>query len=202
MIDPFGLKEKPEPESRESDVPGQTPPGNRKRLWAVLLLLDTIFLIIFGGTIARIALSNGGPAKLLGQIFTEPPPAMAVPNRVIRTKRTEPVAPAAVPVSSATALTTAPTLPPAKSTAPAAGVQPAPADPKKARPVEFICGPERAKEVYLKGSFLVHSKNGMKRMKKGGDGAWHLSVMLLPGTYKYQCVANGKKSAFKPKRVE
>ncbi len=67
--------------------------------------------------------------------------------------------------------------------------------------MKFIKKAPNAKAVYLKGAFLVH-QNGRKAMVQDDDGVWRLSVSLLPGTYRYSFLVDGKKTAAKTVVVE
>ncbi|MFC1679559.1 hypothetical protein ACFL2T_05055, partial [Elusimicrobiota bacterium] len=76
----------------------------------------------------------------------------------------------------------------AQKKAPEAEAAPAqPAEKKRAtRPVPFKYVDENAKEVYLRGPFLVRS-NGRKTMFKDSKGAWQTTVYLKIGkSYAYQ----------------
>lgn len=231
MIDPFGLRqeaesvgqpEAPDPapatagkSSSDPAVPGALSASgamNRRRLWAVLLVLDTVFLFVFGGTLAGMMYLSGSPAKLWQQWFEAAPSLQkAVPNQVAAPGPL-PAPPPAVPVSPQDKV--APPVPSVGNTPATAGeskhgLPAAPAvktvssatNVRKAIPVEFTCVAKSAKEVLLKGSFLVHMKGGQKKMKKSAGGTWHLKVLLFPGSYRYQCVTNGKKSAYKTIQV-
>jgi len=196
-MDPFGLHQQPDlPEPvHEPEVQSSVSPiTSRKPLWVVLLVLDTIFLFVFGGALAGMMYLNGNPMKVwqqLEQLFESAPPPQIAPRKVppIQKKPVPPPTPAPAapaPLPQQAAPSPAPAKPVSSSV-----------QAKKARSVEFTCIVGNATEVYLKGSFLVHSKGGLKKMEKGEDGAWHLTPSLFPGTYKYQCVVNGKKSAYK-----
>lgn len=56
---------------------------------------------------------------------------------------------------------------------------------------EFTHKAASAKDVYLKGAFLVRTR-GRLSMIKDSQGVWHVSVSLLPGSYKYAFVVDGK----------
>ncbi|MBI3550471.1 MAG: hypothetical protein HY078_15645 [Elusimicrobia bacterium] len=84
--------------------------------------------------------------------------------------------------------------PPAPAKAPEPSTTPAKSGKQKAVSVDFTCdAPGSAQKVLLKGPFLVRT-GGTKPMYHDADGKWRLSISLLPGTYKYSCVVDGKKS--------
>lgn len=227
MFDPFGLRreiEDSEP-ARENPASGSSAasdgPPPSKRFWATLLIVDTLFLLIFGGALASMMLKQwSAPAaptpvranKRAEPKKAEPAPAPAAPEekkpepekKAEPEKKPEPEpkpAPEARPrgpLGRPSVL--APDLP--RRDAPETlgqpveqkpRAEPRPADKPKAKIVIFSCPGNGAKEVLLKGPFLVRTR-GEKKMLKDPDGIWRSSVSLLPGTYKYHCVADGKKS--------
>lgn len=173
MSDPFSLEPKGsnEPSSNRS---------SRRRLWAVLLVLDTILVCIFGGALVGMLVLNGSPRDLLKGWFEPPPPVRAVPrhNATPTPPQPTPPAPPAPP---------APLPPPPPPPSAESQLQ----EPQKAKKVEFICSGKGAKRVYLKGPFI---RTGRRRMKKSSDGQWRLTLYLNPGSYKYYCSLNGKDS--------
>ena len=54
MIDLFGLKKQTEQDAPEGETPAPAPEATRgsHRLWAFLLILDSLFVIVFGGAVA------------------------------------------------------------------------------------------------------------------------------------------------------
>jgi len=76
--------------------------------------------------------------------------------------------------------------------APAAG-EPAPAAPEKTKALKtpFEYKDSKAKKVSIAGSFT--SWKDVKMTKK--DGAWKTEVYILPGTYPYHFVVDGRKKA-------
>lgn len=67
--------------------------------------------------------------------------------------------------------------------------------------VEFTHKAASAKDVYLKGAFLVRTR-GRLGMIKDSQGVWHVSVSLLPGSYKYSFVVDGKSTDPQTQNVE
>lgn len=232
MFDPFGLRREIEDSgaARESasapaaSIADAPPPS--KRFWATLLIVDSLFLLIFGGALASMMLKQWSapavsspvrankraePKKSAPAVIETAPPVPApAPAPVPEVKKAEPERkpePAAqasrgplgrpsvlapdLPRRSEPALASehgsGPKQPDQQKTAPSG-------DKVKAKIVIFSCPGNGAKEVFLKGPFLVRTR-GEKRMLKDPDGIWRSSVSLLPGTYKYHCAADGKRSA-------
>jgi len=166
-----------------------------RRLWAILLALDTVLLLVSAGSLAGTAWFR---------IFESPAPKpVSAARRVpVRPQAPQPAAPAkeaakpAAPPPQPRSLepelpagspgVAAPSLP-RREAEPAS----APEAKSKARAVEFSCR-GKAKRMQLRGPFLVRTK-GAKAMTRGKDGVWRSKVILLPGTYRYQCSADGKK---------
>ncbi len=171
-MDPFGLHQEPE-SNQEPETPA-TPVSSRKRLWAVLLVLDTVLLFIFGGATAMMYFA-GDPVQLWQQLLGNeaPPRPISRPAVAHKGKSPAPVTSAPAPNASSAPAKATPKATPAPSTA--SNETPL-AEPKKAKPVEFICLTKSGTEVSLKGSFLVHSHGGVKKMRKESDGSWHLTV--------------------------
>ena len=162
-------------------------PPSRRRFWAVLLVLDTILVCVFGGWLVSVLVLNGNPPDFLKGLIEPPPPAHAVPRHGAQPKSASP-SPPPEPAPS-TPPPPAPASPP-----PAPSPETALQEPQKAKPVEFVCPGKGAKRVYLRGAFIP--RTGKRRMKKGSDGQWRLSspLYLKPGSYKYYCNVNGKDS--------
>ncbi|MBI5201481.1 MAG: hypothetical protein HY925_07855 [Elusimicrobia bacterium] len=76
-------------------------------------------------------------------------------------------------------------------------------EPKKVRAiaVEFTHSAPHAKDVQLRGAFLVRT-GGKQSMVKDSSGVWKLSLSLLPGSYKYSFVVDGKRGANATKQVQ
>ncbi len=160
------------------------------RVWALLLVLDSAFVIVFGGLVA----------SKLYQYWNEPAPAL-VHRRVARpVESAKPSQPAAAPRAEPPAAAPAP--PPiiaAPTPAPVEAPRPAPvlpspsADAKsaKARPVDFKLHARRASSVQIVGAFIVHG--GRKEMARRPDGIWSVRLYLKPGRYRYFFFVDGKR---------
>jgi outer membrane biosynthesis protein TonB len=194
-----------------------------QKIWAVLLVLDAFFVIVFGGALA---------AKVYQHL--QAPAVPVVPNHRPRpvkppeaAKPAEPAKPAPAPApESKPAPKQAPKAAPAKAPAPAPGsvkppkpsllneapkheaAQPhqaadapkptsetsAPSAPAgKAVPVNFSLSAPGAKHVELAGPFIVRG-GGRREMKDKGDGQWALTLYLTPNTYRYHFLVDGKKT--------
>ncbi|NNN07451.1 MAG: hypothetical protein HKL90_16300 [Elusimicrobia bacterium] len=174
------------PES--SPEPAEEPAAGSHRVWALLLVLDSAFVIVFGGLVA----------SKLYQYWNEPA-AVPAHRRVARpaepAKAPQPAA--AAPVSQPSAAKPAP--PPAEAPTPApVATQPPPAPaassdvkPVKARPVDFKLHARRASSVQIVGAFIVHG--GRKDMTRRPDGTWSVRLYLKPGRYRYFFFVDGKR---------
>lgn len=186
-----------------------------QKVWAVLLVLDSFFVIIFGGALA---------AKLYQH--WQAPAAAVVPQRAHRPVKapapkaeSKPAEPAPPPAPPAAPKAAAP-----KPAAPAAAqsgprppkpslIQDAPlhqsAQPQgagaasasapggnsaaaknKALPTDFSIKAPGARSVELAGAFIVHG--GKKPMVAHDDGVWTITLYLTPNTYRYWFLVNGK----------
>jgi hypothetical protein len=224
MIDLFGLSKQDsqeEPNSTASSEP-QAPaaPRGSHKLWAFLLVLDSLFVIVFAGAVA---------AKVY-QHWKTPTASLAPTPR----RRPAPPAPATPPVAAAPAPEPAkPPEPPkpiahdpraprppkpsmladaprhremprladaggkspsaAKPAAPAPAQTPAPAADGKIKALrsEFNLRAPKAKSVELVGAFIV--RGGRKDMVRQDDGTWTVALYLNPGTYRYFFSVDKKK---------
>ena len=164
--------------------------GSRsQKIWAVLLVLDSFLVIIFGGALA---------AKLYQHWQTQPLAGAPAP----KARRHEPPkADAAKEAPAPQPAVKAPQAPkPAEpslnqqkaAAAPGAG-QPASAAALKAKavPLKFQIKAAGARRVQLIGAFIVHG--GKKDMVKDSDGFWSLTLYLTPNTYRYHFFVDGRK---------
>lgn len=188
-----------------------------QKLWAVLLVLDSFFVIIFGGALA---------AKLY-QHWQAPPVAARRPRPVKKPEPAEsakaepakapvPAAPAPAPAKPPESAKAEPAADPRSprplkpsmlheaprregarpqgSSGAAAAPAPAPAPAAgtvvKAVPVDFQYKGQ-AKKVELIGAFIV--RGGRKAMVETAPGNWSLTLYLTPNTYRYHFFVNGKK---------
>lgn len=217
----------------------------KRRFWAVILVLDTVLLFVFGGALAGLVyIQMASPpeavvvARPRPKVPKAPPPgekkeeqaeAAKTDAKPEEKKEAKPEEnnkegnlPQARPSTIAPSLphrSTEPigskeskALPKAEPKAAASGDAEAPkAEPKaqakpipsgqRAKLVEFSHKAPDAKEVFLKGPFLVRT-GGRKEMAKSGDGTWTLSISLLPGLYKYSFIVDGKRTAIESVNVE
>ena len=154
-----------------------------QKIWAVLLVLDSFFVIIFGGALA---------AKLYQHWQTQPLAGAPAP----RARRHEPPKAPAKEVPAPQPLAPKPVEPSLKQEAAAAPPAPAqaPGAPLKAKaaPVKFHIKAAKAKRVQLVGAFIVHG--GKKDMDEDSDGVWGLTLYLTPNTYRYYFFVDGRKT--------
>ncbi|MBI4385879.1 MAG: hypothetical protein HY551_00705 [Elusimicrobia bacterium] len=220
-MDLFGLRKSAEPPPAGGE-PHEAFSFSDKRIWAVLLVLNTIFLFIFAGAVAGMLWVRWGKAPMPSRMQQTRDRKSPEPQKGEKAK-SEPIAtpPAAAPVPAAKAAPAAPLerreakrplgspsvlAPdlPRREAGPAKGGDAAPAPPHaapisasadktKAQPVEFVCHAKEATEVLLRGSFLVRT-GGLKAMTRIENGAWHVTVSLFSGHYKYRCIVDGKRS--------
>jgi len=168
-----------------------TPSRGPHKLWGFLLVLNAVFVVVFGGAVAAKVYqywSSQTPAA---------PPAVTRPPRPVKpqAESPKPLPPPAAAQAPETARTILPeSAPPpkpsllndaaAKTSAPAAG--------GKALPVSFKLRSPNARSVQLVGAFIVHG--GRRDMVKHKDGTWTTKLYLNPGQYRYLFVVNGKKT--------
>jgi hypothetical protein len=223
MIDLFGLGKHPqsqEPEGGATPTPLEPPaPSGSHKLWAFLLVLDSVFVIVFAGAVAAKIYQywNAAPAPVARAPRRRPaPPAPAVaaaPPALIAVP--EPVKPAPEPLKPApkgaegqrppkpSMLSEAPKHretpklaesngKAASSPKPAAAAPVAAADGKvKALKTEFKVRAPKAKAVELVGAFIV--RGGRKEMAREDDGTWTVTLYLNPGSYRYFFSVDKKK---------
>ncbi|MFI5347155.1 MAG: hypothetical protein ACHQ51_12350 [Elusimicrobiota bacterium] len=227
MIDLFGMgRQEPQdpldPATASPSDPADEPhaPRGSHRLWAFLLVLDSIFVIVFGGAVA---------AKVY-QYWKTPAVAVApAPHRhpaPVKPPEAAPKAPEAPPAVAAAPVK--PAEPPKAEPKPAARRADAPRPPKpsllgdgpkphaapspaavaaapapsaaapaapapgKALPVVFKLRAPSAGSVQLVGAFIV--RGGRKEMTKDGDGVWSVKLYLNPGQYRYFFSVDKKKT--------
>ncbi len=231
MIDLFGLgkhePQEPQQPAETSSVPAPeaatdaaAPRGSHK-LWAFLLVLDSVFVIVFAGAVAAkiyqhwnapavpvIVAPRKRPVKAAEAPVASPEPAPAPAPEPA--KAPEPVKPAPVVAKPApdaprppkpSMLAEAPkhreTPKPAEAggrAAKTAAPAPAPAaaDVKvKALKTEFKIRAPHAKAVELVGAFIV--RGGRKDMARQDDGLWTITLYLNPGSYRYFFSVDKKK---------
>ncbi len=175
-------------------VPVKTPDSQRAgdpRFWSLMLLLDMIFIMVFGAVLAgKIHQYWGANASAAYPIPSKRhfaqfqakrivPPAKPTP--AVAVSKSEAVSPAAPrPGSRAAAPVPKAPLKPSLGTSASAGGRPV--SPARAIPAVFKIRAPRAREVYLVGAFL---KRGRLRLRRGTHGNWETTVYLTPNTYRY-----------------
>lgn len=186
MIDLFGLGKQnsgdaAQPPSPEAPPEPAAPRGSHK-LWAFLLVLDSVVMIVFAGALA---------AKVYQYWKAPAPPVAAAPRR-------RPVKAVETPPLASTAPVPAPAAEPVKAPEPAeasgkaaSAPAPAPGAPVKAIRTEFKVHAPKAKSVELVGAFIV--RGGRKDMIRQDDGSWTVTLYLNPGTYRYFFAVDKKK---------
>lgn len=228
MFDLFGLGKQQEPQepvtgsepapAPEAAAEAPTPRGSHK-LWAFLLVLDSVFVIIFAGAVAaKVYQYWKAPAVVVAPGRRARPPKAAdapvastapapAPEAV---KPPEPPKPATVVETKPAADAPRPPKPSMLADAPrhrgtpglapsSGGSTPAapapqaavPGAPVKAIRTEFKLHAPKAKAVELVGAFIV--RGGRKDMSRDGDGTWAVTLYLNPGTYRYFYAVDKKK---------
>jgi hypothetical protein len=204
-------------EPANAAAPSSSPRG--QKLWAVLLVLDSLFVIVFGGALAAKVYQHwGAPSPTAASRSKRTPPSKAAPKPVepAPVVKAEPKPePKPEPAPAKAADGPRPPKPsllneppkreaaapkdhkgaatakaaPAPAPAPAADASAAP----KAVPVSFQLKAPDAKKVELAGAFIVRG-GGRKSMVKRTDGTWTLTVYLTPNNYRYNFLVDGQKT--------
>ena len=225
MIDLFGMgKEAPKDAPQEAPQPAELakPQVGSHGLWLSLLVLDSIFVIVFGGAVAAkvyqywktpaVVVAPGvrrrpvpkppEPAKP-----AEPAPAPKPPAPAPVVEAPKPAAKPEPKISRAAnsprppkpSLLNEPPKPrsmPALATSGVAAAAPAAASgapaSTKAQPVVFKIRASNADSVQLVGAFIVHG--GRKDMTQASDGTWSVKLYLNPGQYRYFFSVDKKKT--------
>lgn len=219
MIDLFGISKAPQ-ETEESAEP-RKPRAGSHGLWLFLLVLDSVFVAVFGGAVAlKVYQYWKAPAAAVAPAVRRrpvpkpaeapkapepapapkppaPPPApeaakpAAKPEPKIARRADAPRPPKPSLINDAPKPRSTPGLATSGGAAPAA---PAPSSPAatKALPVVFKLRSANAASVQLVGAFIVHG--GRKDMTKGSDGTWTVKLYLNPGQYRYFFSVDKKKT--------
>jgi len=208
MVD---LSDSPESTPAPADRPAR-PAGSRgQRLWAVLLVLDAFFVIVFGGALAAKIYSHLQAPVVPVAPQRRPRPAHAPepakPPEAAKPPAPAPAKPAQAPAKADQMKPPKPSLlneaPRHEAAKPRGGAKteaapaPAPAASADGKPkavsVEFKLTVPGAKRVELAGPFIVRG-GGRMPMKDRGDGLWTLTLYLTPNTYRYHFLVDGKKT--------
>ena len=202
--------------------------GPSRKVWGVLLVLSIVMVFIFGGAVAGLVYMRmstpplasvpSRPPKKKGAAAAadapkpdlpkaEPPKAEAPkPEEPKKPEAKAPDRPTGSPAVHAAALPKH-SADPISSTAKTEKPAPPPAAAKpaggkvRAMAVEFSHKAPSAKEVLLRGPFLVRT-GGKQAMVKDSEGVWKLSLSLLPGGYKYSFMVDGKRTPIETKQVQ
>lgn len=228
MIDLFGLGKQKDPQedsAPQAAAPGPDSPAPRgsHKLWAFLLVLDSVFVIVFAGAVA---------AKVYQHWKAPAAPLLAAPRK-------RPVKAAEAPVAS-TAAVPAPEPVKAPEPAPVAAAKPAPDAPRPPKPSMLAEAPKHretpkpadaggkstptptptpapapvaapvaagVKVKALRAEFKIHApkakavelvgafivRGGRKEMARQDDGTWTVTLYLNPGSYRYFFSVDRKK---------
>jgi outer membrane biosynthesis protein TonB len=220
MIDLFGMGKAPQdgPNAPDAAEP-RKPQAGSHGLWLFLLVLDSIFVIVFGGAgAAKVYQYWKAPAAVVAPAVRRRP----VPKPAETAKAPEPAPapkPAPAPEPPKPASKPEPRIsrraesprppkpslinePPKPRSTPALATTAAPASPApaaaasgaatKALPVVFKLHAANAGAVQLVGAFIVHG--GRKEMTRSSDGTWSVKLYLNPGQYRYFFSVDKKKT--------
>ena len=225
MIDLFGLGKHPEAQEPEGGSPPSRPerpaPSGSHKLWAFLLVLDSVFVIVFAGAVAAKIYQNWNAAAPVAQATrrrpapSAPAASTAAPSAPAPAPAPEPVKPpepsktddrakSVASTSRQDATAPRPPKPSMLSEAPKHRETPklAESDGKtppvkaedgkvKALKTEFKIHAPKAKSVELVGAFIV--RGGRKDMSRDDNGTWTVTLYLNPGTYRYFFSVDKKK---------
>ena len=229
MIDLFGLGKKKDPQDEpmplsqapEAEPAAPAPRGSHK-LWAFLLVLDSVVVIVFAGVVAakvyqhwQAPVSAPVPAPRKRPVkAAEAPVASTAPAPAPEpVKAPEPPKPAPVAAAKPAADSPRPPKPSMIADAPKHRESPKPADAGGKSPAPTPAPPRAApaatdgKVKALKTEFKIHApkaksvelvgafivRGGRKDMSREGDGTWTVTLYLNPGTYRYFFSVDKKK---------
>jgi hypothetical protein len=169
----------------------ETAPHGSHRLWALLLILDCAFVIVFGGLVASKVYQHWNePSEVAIPPNPHRRPAKAA-EPAAKPPEPPPAAPATPPAVPAPSAPAKPSL--AESVLPPTSAPAAAADGKvKARPIEFRVRAPSASSVQIVGAFIVHG--GRKDMVRHTDGTWTTRLYLNPGQYRYFFFVDGRRT--------
>ncbi|HXS99428.1 MAG TPA: hypothetical protein VN915_02035 [Elusimicrobiota bacterium] len=225
-MDLFGIKPAAPAESNEPshEAPGEPSPEKPRPagshgLWLFLLVLDSVFVAVFGGAVALKVYQywkapSAAAAPAVRRHPAAQPPALPKPAEPAAAPKppAPPPPPAPEPPKPEPKVSRAPAGPrppkpsllneppkprstPGLASGAASSPAPAPAAaaaPGKALPVVFKLTAPRAGSVQLVGAFIVHG--GRREMAKASDGTWSLKLYLNPGQYRYFFSVDKKKT--------
>jgi hypothetical protein len=225
MIDLFGMGKTP-PETTPAPAPAPEPAkphAGSHGLWLSLLVLDSIFVIVFGGAVAaKVYQYWRTPAVVVAPIRRRPVPKPVEPPKPPEpAPAPKPPAPAPVVEAPKPAAKPEPKIarggngprppkpsllnePPKPRSTPALATSGATAAPA---PAAESAAPTAAKKAQPH-VFTIHSADadsvqlvgafivhgGRKDMKKASDGTWSVKLYLIPGQYRYFFSVDKKKT--------
>lgn len=190
----------------DSNEPPKTNPAPRRmashKLWFFLIIVDLVFLAIFGGTAASKVYRywNMPEIKKAAPPPKKPPKPAKLPpkKKASAPAKKEAVKKAPEPAKKKPTAKKAP--PAAKKATPKKAEKTkkkttkSPVKKVRARPIEFRFRAPNAKKVQLAGAFLVSSGGKMAMEQKSGK-IWSLTIYLKPSeTYRYYFIVDGKKT--------
>ena len=213
MIDLFGMGKTAAADSQETHEPQEPrkPQPGSHGLWLFLLVLDSVFVAVFGGAVAlkvyqywKAPNAAVAAAARRHPVAAPKPPEAPKPPALPPAPAPEPPKAAAKPEPKIAraprppkpSLINEPPKPrstPGLATSGAAGAPAAAAGASaKALPVVFKLQAARAGSVQLVGAFIVHG--GRKDMTRVSDGSWTVKLYLNPGQYRYFFSVDKKKT--------
>jgi hypothetical protein len=227
MIDLFGMgkaaKEAPVPVEPQVPVEPVKPQTGSHGLWLSLLVLDSIFVIVFGGAVAaKVYQYWKTPAAVVAPIVRRRPVPKAAETAKIPEPAVAPKPPAPAPVVEAPKPAAKPEAriarangprPPKPSllndapkprSTPALAMSAGAAAPAAAAAAPSASASTKAQPIVFK----IRSSNagavqlvgafivhgGRKDMTKSGDGTWSVKLYLNPGQYRYFFSVDKKKT--------
>jgi len=231
MIDLFGMgrqepKDPQEPEAHAAPDPADEPhaPRGSHRLWAFLLVLDSVFVIVFGGAVAAkvyqywkapavvVAPARPHPRAKAAEAAKAPEPAAstaAAPAKPVEPpKAAAPEKPAPKPEAARRADAPRPPKPSLLSDGPKPHAAPVPARASAVAPAPAAAAPAAVPGKALPVVFKIHApsagsvhlvgafivRGGRKEMTKDSGGDWSVKLYLNPGQYRYFFAVDKKKT--------
>ncbi len=153
-----------------------------QKIWAVLLVADSFFVILFGGALAATLYEHWQAPPAIPVLFQRQKPEARPPKPAAQHPPAQPkAAQAGKSIASARKPSAASAAKQASSTA----------NPQKAHALVFKLRASHARSVELAGAFLI--RQGGKESMRRRNGVWTLKVYLMPGSYRYYFLVNGKK---------
>lgn len=221
MIDPIGLHK----ESENGGAPEKSAKGffASPKLWAILLIVDSLFVVVFGGALANNFYQHWSEPAIAAKSAPAAKPKPAPAPEPVKPPAEDPVKAPEPPKTPVAAAEPKAAQPPPYSNAGKAPppkpslVQSAPKHRETPKPQQLGQAPKAAevkaappsadKVKALPVEFSLNSpkakkvqlagafivRGGRKDMTRGADGTWTITVYLTPGTYRYTFLVNGLK---------